>query len=129
MSDVIEGMEAVTVHIREIGAARKFYTEVLGLEEVSFLPQASRAAYAIPGTSTLLTMHIQGEGEGGREPGTVSGVVFSHHDPRAACAEILRRGGTIVDEPHTFPTALGMVTLGVFADPDGNQFVLRHIEK
>jgi len=129
MSDVIEGMEAVTVHIRDVERARKFYTEVLGLKEVSYIPKASRAAYAIPGTNALLTMHIQGEGEGGREPGTVSGVIFSHHDPTAACSEIRKRGGTIVDEPTTFPTALGTVTLCVFADPDGNQFVLRHIHK
>jgi len=129
MSDVIEGMEAVTVHVRDIQKARKFYTEVLGLREESFIPKASRAAFVIPGTTTLLTMHILGEGEGGREPGTVSGIVFSHHDPTAACEEIRKRGGTIVDEPHTFPTALGTVTLGVFADPDGNQFVLRHIHR
>lgn len=129
MSDVIEGMEAVTVHIRDVQRARTFYSEVLGLQEVSYIPSASRAAYAIPGTTTLLTMHVQGEGEGGREPGTVSGVIFSHHDPKAACSEIQRRGGSIVDEPKTYPAALGIVTLGVFADPDGNQFVLRHIEK
>jgi len=129
MANLIEGMEAVTVHIRDIQRARKFYTEVLGLTEVYYIPKASRAAYAIPGTTTLLTMHIQGDGEGGREPGTVSGIVFSHHDPRGACAEIRKRGGAIVDEPESYPTALGTVTLGVFADPDGNQFVLRHIEK
>jgi predicted enzyme related to lactoylglutathione lyase len=126
---IIEGVEAVTVHIRDIERARKFYTEVLGLRETSYLPQASRAAYALPGTTTLLTMHVQGEGEGGREPGTVSGIVFSHSDPAAALAEVRRRGGTVVDEAVTFPTALGTVTLGVFADPDGNQFVLRHIHK
>ena len=129
MSDVIEGMEAVTVHVRDVQRARKFYSEVLGLKEVSFLPAASRAAFAIPGTTTLLTMHILGENEGGREPGTVSGIVFSHHDPKAACSEIRRRGGSIVDEPQTYPNPLGIVTLGVFADPDGNQFVLRHIEQ
>lgn len=129
MTEVIEGMEAVTVHIRDIQRARKFYSEVLGLKEVSYIPSASRAAFAIPGTTTLLTMHVLGENEGGREPGTVSGIVFSHHDPSAACSEIRKRGGTIVDEPVTFPTAMGTVTLCVFADPDANQFVLRHIDK
>ncbi len=129
MSDVIEGIEAVTVHIRDIQRARRFYSEVLGLKEVSYIPSVSRAAYEIPGTTTLLTMHVLGENEGGREPGTVSGIVFSHRDPKTACSEIRKRGGSIVDEPETFPTAMGTVTLGVFADPDGNQFVLRHIEK
>ena len=129
MSGVIEGLEAVTVHVRDIQRSRKFYTEILGLREVSFISAASRAAYAIPGTSTVLSMHVFADEEGGRDPGTVSGIVFSHHDPNAACSEIRKRGGAIVDEPHTFPTALGMVTLGVFADPDGNEFVLRHVEK
>jgi len=128
MSDIIEGMEAVTVHVRDIQRARKFYSEVLGLKEVSYLAAASRAAYAIPGTTTLLTMHIQQEGEGGREPGTVSGIVFSHRDPKAACSEIRKRGGSIVNEPETFQNPIGTVTRGVFADPDGNEFVLRHIE-
>jgi catechol 2,3-dioxygenase-like lactoylglutathione lyase family enzyme len=129
VAEVIEGLEAVTVHIRDIERARKFYREVLGLQEVSFHPKASRAAFAIPGTTALLTMHPQGPDEGGREPGTVSGIVFSHRDPVAACDEIRRRGGAIVDEPHTFEAAMGTVTLGVFADPDGNQFVLRHIHR
>ncbi|MFZ0892604.1 MAG: VOC family protein [Thermoplasmata archaeon] len=128
MSEVIEGMEAVSVHIRDIDRARKFYSEVLGLKEVSFIAAASRAAFAIPGTTTLLTMHIQGADEGGRDPGTVTGIVFSHHDPKAACAEINRRGGSIVNEPERFQTPLGMQTRGVFADPDGNEFVIRHIE-
>ncbi len=127
MDDVIQGMEAVTVHVRDIERARAFYSKVLGLREVSFLAKASRAAFAIPGTTTLLTMHVMGEGEGGREPGTVSGIVFSHADPAQACAEIRRRGGTIVDEPHTFQAAVGTVTLGVVADPDGNEFVIRHV--
>lgn len=128
MSDVVEGLEAVTVHIRDIQRARKFYSEVLGLKEVSYIPAASRAAYAIPGTTALLTMHVQGEGEGGRDPGTVSGIIFSHHDPKAACSEIQKRGGAIVDEPHTFQAAIGTVTLGVFSDPDGNQFVIRRVD-
>jgi predicted enzyme related to lactoylglutathione lyase len=129
MPEVIEGMEAVSVHIRDIERARKFYSEVLGLKEVSFIAAASRAAFAIPGTTSLLTMHIQGEGEGGREPGTVTGIVFSHHDPKAACEEIRKRGGLIVNEPETFPSPLGMQTRGAFADPDGNEFVIRHVEK
>ena len=74
MVEVIEGLEAVTVHITDIERARRFYREVLGLRELSFLPKASRAAFALPGTSTQLTMHRQGPEEGGREPGTVSGI-------------------------------------------------------
>lgn len=127
MDPVLEGVEAVTVHVTNVQKAREFYGGVLGLAEVSFHPGASRVAYALPGTSILLTMHPMGPEEGGRPPGTVSGVVFAHHDPKAACAAIKARGGTIVDEPETFTNPLGTVTLGVFADPDGNQFVIRHL--
>lgn len=125
MTTVIEGLEAATVHIRDIHAARKFYAEVLGLKEVEFEEKANRAVFALPGTTAVLRMHVLGEGEGGREPGTVSGLVFSHHDPVAACAEIRRRGGTIVDEPTTIQRPGFKTTLGVFADPDGNEFVIR----
>ena len=128
MSEVIEGMEAVSIHVRDVEKARRFYRDVLGLTEVDYRPQIPRSAFAIPGTTTRLTMHIMGPDEGGREPGTVSGIVFSHHDPKAACEEIRRRGGTVVVEPHTFTNPLGVVTLGVFADPDGNEFVVRHIQ-
>ncbi len=129
MTAIIEGMEAVTVHITDVERARKFYRDVLGLIEVDFNPQASRLAYAIPGTTTLLTMHITTPDEGGRDPGTVSGIVFSNPDPRAAIEEIRRRGGTIVNEAKTAQSPIGTVVRAVFADPDGNEFILRHVTR
>ncbi len=128
MTEVIETLEAVTIHVTDIQRARKFYTEVLRLKELQFNERASRAAYAIPGTNVQLTMHVMGEGEGGRPAGTVSGIVFSHNDPVAACEEIRKRGGKIVDEAHSFTTPFAKVTLGVFADPDGNEFVIRRLD-
>ena len=125
MSALIEGLEAVTVHIRDIRTARKFYAEILGLSELQFDGKAGRAVFSIPGTTTTLRMHVYDPEEGGREPGTVSGIVFSHHDPVAACAEITRRGGHVVDPPHTIHPPGFTTTLSVVADPDGNEFVLR----
>lgn len=125
MTEIIEGLEAATIHIRDIHQSRTFYVEVLGLQEVSFDENASRAVFAIPGTSAVLRMHVQGADEGGREPGTVTGLVFSHHDPIAACAEIRRRGGTITDGPHAIHPPGFTSTWGVFADPDGTEFILR----
>ena len=124
MDDPVTGLHAVTLHIREIHAARRFYREVLGLQEVRFDEAANRAVFALPGTSTLLTMHIQAPGEEGREPGTVSGIVFRHPDPHAACEEIRRRGGTVTVEPKFIETPGGQFARAVFADPDGNEFVL-----
>lgn len=124
MSEVISGLHAVTVHIRDADRARTFYRDVLGLKELLFDEKASRLVFALPGTSTLLTMHVPSPGEQGREPGTVSGLVFRHPDPAVACREIARRGGSVTVEPKVVETSLGSFVRAVIADPDGNEFLL-----
>jgi predicted enzyme related to lactoylglutathione lyase len=124
MVQPVEGLSAVTVHVSDIQIARKFYREVLGLNEAGFTEQTGRAVYTFPGTDTVLAMHVQRPGEGGREPGTVSGIIFQHHDPRAAIEEIRRRGGSITLEPVEVPGPGGTIVRAAFADPDGNEFVV-----
>jgi len=124
MSDVVGRLHAVTIHIRDIQKARHFYKEVLGLEEKSFNEGANRAVFAFPGTSTILTMHVQAPGEGGREPGTVSGIVFYHADPAAACALVKQRGGTVTLEPVLVEVGGQKFFRAVIADPDGNEFLI-----
>ncbi len=124
MHEVIAGLHAVTLHIRDVGAARAFYRDVLGLHEVAFDEKANRIVFGLPGTSTLLTMHIQAPGEEGRDPGTVSGIVFHHPDPVAACEVIRSRGGTVTVAPSLVELPGQKFYRGVFADPDGNEFVL-----
>jgi predicted enzyme related to lactoylglutathione lyase len=124
MTEVITGLHSVTVHIRDIEKARAFYRDVLGLKERSFDAQASRAVFALPGSTTQLSMHVMAPPEQGREPGTVSGIIFSHPDPVAACAEIQRRGGTITTEPHLVELGPVKFYRAAIADPDGNEFVI-----
>ncbi len=124
MTEVITGLHSVTIHIRDVQKARTFYKDVLGFNELRFDEKASRAVFALPGTSTLLSMHIQGPTEGGREPGTVSGVVFWHSNPSAACAEIKRRGGTVTMEPMVIETPDTKFVRFAIADPDGNEFII-----
>ncbi|MGC2288795.1 MAG: VOC family protein [Thermoplasmata archaeon] len=124
MDDVITGLHAVTIHIRDIQRSRTFYREVFGLEELSFTESRNRAVFALPGTSTLLTMHIQGPDEGGREPGTVTGLILGHPDPAAACEEIRRRGGVVANEARVVEFPGVKFVLAVVADPDGNEFVI-----
>lgn len=124
MSEVVAGLHAVTVHVRDVQKARTFYRDVLGLRELLFDDRANRLVFALPGTPTLLTMHVQAPGEEGREPGTVSGLVFRAEDPVAACREIVRRGGTVTREPSVVETAIGSFVRGVVADPDGNEFII-----
>jgi catechol 2,3-dioxygenase-like lactoylglutathione lyase family enzyme len=124
MTDVITGLHAITIHIRDIQKARVFYREVLGLHELKFDEKANRAVFALPGTSTILSMHIQAPGEEGRDPGTVSGVVFSHPDPAAACDEIKRRGGVVTVEPKLIEMPGAKFVRAAIADPDGNEFLI-----
>jgi predicted enzyme related to lactoylglutathione lyase len=124
MRDVISGLYAASIHVSDIRKARTFYRDVLGLTELSFDAASSRATFALPGTSTILRMHVQGPGEGGREPGTVTGLMFRHSDPVAACAEIKRRGGAVANEPRVVELPTAKFVLGVFADPDGNEFII-----
>jgi catechol 2,3-dioxygenase-like lactoylglutathione lyase family enzyme len=124
MAEVISGLHAVTIHIRDIQKARTFYRDVLGFKEPGFDEKASRAVFALPGTSTLLTMHIQAPGEEGRDPGTVSGIIFRHADPGAACEEIKRHGGTVTVEAKLIESPGVKFVRAVIADPDGNEFVI-----
>jgi predicted enzyme related to lactoylglutathione lyase len=124
MSEVITGLYAVSVHVRDIRKARTFYRDVLGFKELSFDEKANRASFALPETSVVLTMHVQGPGEEGRDPGTVSGLMFRHPDPAAACAEIKRRGGMVTNESRLVERPGVKFDLAVIADPDGNEFVI-----
>lgn len=121
---MVANLHAVTVHIRDPERARSFYRDVLGLRELLYDDRARRLVFALPNSSTLLTMHVMAPGEDGREPGTVSGVVFGHPDPAAACREIARRGGTIVVEPSEVDSSVGRFVRAVIADPDGNEYLL-----
>ncbi len=124
MVEMVTGLHAVTIHIRDVQKARTFYRDVLGLKEISFDDKVGRASFALPGTSALLKMHVQGPDEGGREPGTVSGILFRHPDPAAACAEIVRRGGTVTNEARLVQVPHASFVLAVVADPDGNEFII-----
>lgn len=124
MDELIAGLGSLSVHITDIHKARAFYRDILGLKELEFDEAANRIIYAIPGSSAPLWMHIMAPTEEGRPPGTVSGISFRHPDPHAACAEIRRRGGTITVEPKDIEIPGGKFTRGVFADPDGNEFMI-----
>jgi predicted enzyme related to lactoylglutathione lyase len=124
MPRVIEGLQAVTVHVTDLRRAREFYSRVLGLEEERPLPNVPRAVFKIPGSSTRLLMHVQSGDEGGRAPGTVSGILFHCSDPVAATVVVKENGGSIVDEPWTMHRGESAIVRVVVADPDGNEFIL-----
>jgi predicted enzyme related to lactoylglutathione lyase len=124
VTSLILGLEAVTIHVRDVEKARTFYRDVLGLQEVRYVPQRA-AIFAIPGIPTVLNMHIKQPPEQGREPGTVTGLVFSVQDVTAACEGIRRAGGSVTDEPEKAASSAGTYLRATIADPDGNEFLLR----
>ncbi|HXW37581.1 MAG TPA: VOC family protein [Nitrososphaerales archaeon] len=124
MEKILTGLHAVTIHIRDVQKARDFYGEVLGLRELSFNEKANRVVFALPDTSTILSMHIMSPGEEGREPGTVTGIVFSNPDPAKACEEIKRRGGVVTMGPSEVQLPGAKFVRAAFADPDGNEFLI-----
>jgi predicted enzyme related to lactoylglutathione lyase len=69
-------------------------------------------------------MHVTTPDEGGRESGTVSGILFHCPDPVAAYAAIQKKGGTIADEPRSMQRGQTTIIRAVIAHPDGNQFIL-----
>ena len=83
MPPMVEGLEVVTVHVRDIHQAQKFYADVLGLNELQLDGKVGRAVYAIPGTTRVLRMHVYDPAGNGREPGIVSGIVVSPPIPTA----------------------------------------------
>ena len=120
--DVIEGLDAITVHLTEPNKAkaRDFYSRVLGLKEMSWDEAQGRGAWQVPGGAVLVA-HVMRPDEPGRPPGTVTGVMFAARDAKASADEIRKRGGRIVDEP--WKAAWGP-TYATVADPDGNEYLL-----
>lgn len=117
---MIEGLQALT-HLEK---ARRFCTDVLGLEEDCPVPNLTRAAFQLPGASARLTRHIQSPGEGWHPPGTASGSLCYASDSEAACRAIREKGGTILSEPFQNTRGGRTFTRGVCADRDGNEFLL-----
>jgi catechol 2,3-dioxygenase-like lactoylglutathione lyase family enzyme len=118
---VIQGLGAVSAHVKDIAKARTFYTKTLGLREVTFDAEMKAAYYEIPGSPVALAIHQYDAGckdMGGRPPGTVSGIVFQVASVPRAMEDLKKRGVTIT-EPNMMHG-----TMAAFADPDGNEYVV-----
>ncbi len=119
---MIEGMQTVSVHVNDVARSHRFFGEVLALRELEFQREGRRAGFSIPGRATVLSMHeMLDPTEEGRPPGTVNGIIFTSREPARALATIRAGGGSVTREVYTLPSR---AVRGVFADPDGNEFVL-----
>ncbi|MFP5356529.1 MAG: SRPBCC domain-containing protein [Gemmatimonadota bacterium] len=116
----ITGTFGMTVHVHDLTKAGRFW-EALGLRVDGADGEVIR--FVVPGSGPL-TLHKWESAcasNGGRPPGTVSGLMFGVDDASAACARVEQGGGRIVAPPFPSP---GGGTWAVVADPDGNEFML-----
>lgn len=110
----------VSIPVKNQGASRKFYTEVLGckvVEELPFGPTANWIRLEFPGVETkivLVTWFPQ------MQPGSVQGLVLITNEIAKTHAELKKRGLTISEiakKPYGQEAS--------FSDLDGNGWVLQ----
>ena len=120
MRGSITGTFAMTMHVHDLGKGSKFW-EALGLKQLH--SDADTTSFVVPGSGPL-TLHrwqTACETNGGRPPGTVTGLMLTVDDATAATERIRNAGGTIIAPPFPAPTGGHWA---VVADPDGNEFIV-----
>jgi catechol 2,3-dioxygenase-like lactoylglutathione lyase family enzyme len=119
MSDLVTGVDFVTLTTQDIAAAEEFYGTVLGL------PVGARYG-KMPGvefeTGSLTLAVMQAEAFGMRFAANPSPIALHVDDVAAARSELESRGVTFAAD--TLDT--GVCHMAFFRDPDGNALMLHH---
>lgn len=120
MSDPIIGtFDTLTLHVEDIDAAVEFYRDVLELELAQDMRDQDFAL--MKGGGLTLGLHKPFPGEGGREPGGVTGGIWSVPDIETTFKELRKRGVEIGDAPSEVPWG---AIAGTFYDPSGNEWLV-----
>ena len=116
----ITGTFGMTMHVHDLGRVTKFWGS-LGLDPQQL--DADTASLPIPGSGpiTLHRWQTACATNGGRPPGTVSGILLAVDDANAMCDRVGAAGGKVVTPPFR-PETGG--SWAVVADPDGNEFMV-----
>ena len=116
----ITGTFGMTMHVHDLAKVTQFWN-ALGLKQL--YADADLASLNVPGSGPLTLHRWQSScaQNGGRPPGTVSGLMFAVDDAGAMCERVSAAGGKVLTPP--FPVANGG-TWAIAADPDGNEFML-----
>ena len=118
---MIKGIKFIGVPVRDQQRALEFYTQALGFRVITDQPFNDDQRWIELGIGrsgagvTLFTPP-------GHESriGTFTGISFVADDVKATYRELAAKGVKFVQEP----TEADWGTSAIFADPDGNQFVL-----
>ena len=118
---MIKAIKFVGIPVTDQQRALEFYTNALGFRVVTDQPFDDKQRWielGIGRSSSGLTLFTP-EGHENRI-GTFTGISFVADDVKATFREMSAKGVTFIQEPQEADWG----TAAVFADPDGNQFVL-----
>ena len=118
---MIKGIKFVGVPVTDQQRALEFYTTALGFRVITDQPFDDKQRWielGIGRSSSGLTLFTPAGQE--NRIGTFTGISFIADDVKATFAELAAKGVTFIQEPEEADWG----TAAVFADPDGNQFVL-----
>jgi len=118
---MIKAMKFVGVPVSDQDKALEFYTGTLGFRVVTDQPMGKGQRWieiGIGRSGTGLALFTPPGQE--NRIGTFTGISFVADDVKATCKELAAKGVKFVQEPKEADWG----TSAIFADPDGNQFVL-----
>lgn len=118
---MIKGIKFVGVPVSDQQRALDFYTEKLGFRVVTDQPFNDDQRWielGIGRSSAGITLFTPPGHE--NRIGTFTGISLVADDVKATCRELAAKGVRFVQEPKEADWG----TSAIFADPDGNQFVL-----
>jgi lactoylglutathione lyase len=122
---MISHVAKIGVNVKDQDRALEFYTKVLGCELVTNVPMGKDSRWIEvrpPGAQTALVLWTPKGMED--RIGTFSGIVFQSEDVQKTYEQLVAKGVKFTQAP----TAQAGGTMGQFADPDGNIFVLRGVD-
>jgi predicted enzyme related to lactoylglutathione lyase len=118
---VIKGVKFVSIPVRDQDRALAFYTAQLGFTIMTDQPMGGAQRWielGIPGAETRVVLSTP-PGQEDRI-GAVSNVVFVSDNVEKTAEQLSSRGVRFIQPPKKEPWG----TSAIFADADGNQFVL-----
>lgn len=115
----IRGLSVAWYYVSDWGRAKKFYGETLGLPIAFAAEEAGWIEYGLPKQPTLGISRWTGPNP--MPPTKGGGTATLACDDARGAIQRLRAKGVRCDEVEEIP---GMVILGTFYDPEGNQLQL-----
>lgn len=118
---MITKVKLVTINVKDQDRALKFYTEKLGFKVTTDQPMGEDSRWIEvqpPEGDTQIVLFKSNSESIGAEP--MSNILFASADVRKTYEELKERGVEFTEPP----TEQHWGTYAVFADPDGNKFLI-----